>query len=165
MSGEGGRGTQHRGLDCDSSGGNSELGAQAQDWLVRVMLAAILGVWLWVTREGDSGLERSLNVTSSETGPCVHLQWQLPHVSCPYHLGPSRPQGRPSQQPLGLVTHQSSVPGLLSSPCPTLPQLPHPAVPFPALHSMELTLLQAVLFIPCLPPQRQLCGSSRILSF
>jgi len=67
-------GTQHRGLDCDSSGGNSGLGAQAQDWLVRVMLAAILGVCLWVTREGDSGPERSVNVTSSETRPRVHLQ-------------------------------------------------------------------------------------------
>ena len=74
LSREGGRGTQHRGLDCDSSGGNSELGAQAQDWLVRMMLAAILGVWLWVTREGDSGPERSLNVTSSETRPRVHLR-------------------------------------------------------------------------------------------
>lgn len=42
---------------------------------------------------------------------------------------------------------------------------PHPAVPRPALHSTELTLLQAVLFIPCLPPLRQLCGSSRIVSF
>ena len=31
LSREGGRGTQHRGLDCDSSGENSELGAQAQD--------------------------------------------------------------------------------------------------------------------------------------
>ena len=73
LSREGGRGTQHRGLYCDSSGGNSELGAQAQDWLVRVMLAAILGVCLWVTREGDSGSERILIVTSSETHPHVHL--------------------------------------------------------------------------------------------
>ena len=47
---------------------------QAQDWLVRVMLAAILGVCLWVTREGDSGPERRLNVTSSETRPRVHLR-------------------------------------------------------------------------------------------
>ena len=73
MSGEGGRGIQRRGLYCDSSGGNSELGAQAQDWLVRVMLMAILGVCLWVTREGDSGLEHSFNVTSSETRPHMHL--------------------------------------------------------------------------------------------
>ena len=74
MSRKGGRGTQHRGLYCDSSGGNSELGVQAEDWLVHVMLAAILGVCLWVTREGDSGSERSVNVTASETRPRVHLQ-------------------------------------------------------------------------------------------
>ena len=74
LSGEGGRGIQYRGLSCDSSGGNSELGAQVQDRPVRVMLAAILGVWLWVTREGDGGPEHSVNVTSSETRPHVHLQ-------------------------------------------------------------------------------------------
>lgn len=164
MSGEGGRGIQYRGLSCDSSGGNSELGVQVQDRPVPVMLAAILGVWLWVTREGDGGPGRSVNVTSSETRPHVHLQWRLPRVSCPQRLGPSRPRAGPVS---AAGARQPSVLGRDFS--PLLPAAPRPSPPSrwaaSALRSLELPLLQAVLFIPRLPPQRQLCGSSRIASF
>lgn len=128
-----------------------------------------------------STLGRSLNVTSSETGPLpVHLQCQPLPSRCHSHHPPhccAAPRAGPVSTHCGCRTRRNCPHGSqaceplchrrpLSLPPQPLPRparlLPRP----PAVPCTAPTLLHAVLLPACPPPQRQLHGSgSRVVSF
>ena len=158
MSGEGGRGIQHRGLYCDSSGGGGSGLAGARDVSSHPRCLAVgdKGRGQWPGAQLKCHLLR-------DTSPCASA------VTPPPCLLPLPPRSFTAPRPSLSAPAGARHPSVLCPGTPFLPAppalAPLPAVPCPALHSMELTLLQAVLFIPCLAPQRQLFGSSRIVSF